>query len=245
LVDDLREFEHELGADEVSWRFGLREHLGTWSWKNVYTQSHSLDELSSVAPKGAVYQFEVQARFGEQSFVLLMVSSDPRFVTFSYEGPEEEIPDRFWAAMVPLKKAEKRGQRWHYVGAVIAPALALTIPLFLLDNIGRLGLFYDEAGPPGDLAKAATWGASSFLFLTVTAALFWSWARLSSVTLRPFIDTSSVFERVVDRLRSAGRWAFSVPKADYLYKLIMLWATVVAALCGAGAFVVAIIALLK
>ncbi|MCY1144036.1 hypothetical protein OWR29_39085 [Actinoplanes sp. Pm04-4] len=239
LVDDLREFERALAADEVSWRFGTREHLGTWSWKNVYTRSDSLDELCAAAPKGAVYQFEVQAQSGEQSFTLLLVGDDPRFVTLSYEGPGEQPSETFQNAVVPLSKAEKRGRKWHYIAAVIGPTIAFTVPLILLEEIGNVGWLKEQVGPRGDLAKATVWSLTSFFILALTTLMFWSWARLSSVTLRPIIDTSSIYERVVEQMKSVGRWAYSVPKADYMYKLIMLWSTVVAALCGFGAFVIA------
>jgi hypothetical protein len=241
LVDDLRAVELELSADTVSWRIGSREPLGTWSWKNVYTQSDSLDELAGAAPKGRVYEFEVQAQAGDQSFVLLMAANEPRFLTFSYDGPGEETPEIFWTVLALLKKAEKRGAKWHFVGAVIGPSLALSIPLGILDQVGRLGFFYDETRPPANLGTAYVWAAVSFLFLALIVAGSWSWSTASSVTLRPIIDATSIVERAIDGAKSVGRWFVTIPKAEYMYKLVMLWSTVVAALCAIGAFFVTLL----
>lgn len=241
LADDLRAIESELQADEVSWRIGSREQLGTWSWKNVHTRSQSLDELSGVAPKGRVHEFEMQAKIGEQSFVLLMVSREPRFITFSYEGPGEEMPDCLWAASSLLKRAEKRGEKWHIAGAAVGPALALTVPLMILDSVGNLGLLREASGPSRHIGAAVGWAIASFLVLALVPSAFWSWATASSVTLRPIIDAASMVERSIERAKSAGMAIVSFPKEKHIYNFLMLWATVVAALCGIGGFVVAVL----
>jgi len=241
LVDDLRAVERELGADELSWRIGARESLGNWSWRDVHTRSESLDELAGIAPKGRVYEFEMRAEVGKQSFVLLMVSQEPRFLTLSYEGPGEDTPEIFRAVSSVIKKAEKRGEKWFLAGAVVGPTLALLIPLNILDQVGKLGLLYDEKGPHGNIGAAIGWAIVSFLILALVAAGFGSWAVASSVTLRPVIDTASMVERAIDGAKSAGRWFVLFPKAEYMYKFIMLWATVVAAVCGVGGFVVALL----
>lgn len=240
-MDDLRAVERELGADELSWRIGSREPLGNWSWKNVYIRSESLDELTGNAPKGRIYEFEMQAEVGDQSFVLLMVSKEPRFLTLSYEGPGDDTPEIFRAVSSLVKKAEKRGEKWFYAGAVVGPMLALFIPLNILDQVGNLGLLYNETGPHRNVGAAFGWAIVSFLTIAFVAAGFGSWAVASSVTLRPVIDTASMVERAVDGAKSAGRWFVSFPRAEYMYKLIMLWATVVAAVCGVGGFVVALL----
>lgn len=234
LVDDLRNLEQDLNADQLTWRVGSRKQLGTWTWKTVYTEASSVDELGEIAPKGRIYDFQVCAQAGRKSLVLSMAGPNSRFVELTYDGPGGDVPEEFWSASAVLKAAEKRGQVWHYAGSGFAPAIALLVPLTLLDQIGNFGIFYDAAGPHGDVAKAISAAVTSFLFLYYVAAGFASWAMASSVTLHPFINTSSLKKRAFASIVSAVRWMGSVHEMEGLNKRITLYATVIAAICAIG-----------
>lgn len=243
VVDDLRKLEDELGTDEITWRMGAYEKLSTWSWRTVHSESSSLDELIEVAPKGRIYEFKIDAKVGEQNFVLDAAWPGRRFLTLKYDGPGDELPEAYWNITALLKAAEKQGEKWHYAGTAVGPAVALFVPVLILDQVARLGWFYNETRPVQDehIGSAVVWAVLSFFVLGSIAAGFWGWSTSSGVTLRPIIDTDSLVNRTIDGIINAVKWIWSAHKVEDLNKQIMLLATVIAAICGAGSFVVSLL----
>ena len=243
LADDLRKLEGELNVEEITWRIGASEKMSTWTWKTVYTKSTSLDELIDIAPKGLIGNLQVDAEAAGGHFALSVPGPTRRFIKLTYEGSGEEVPESFWNVSRVLKAAEKRGEKWHYAGAAVGPAVAICVPLLILDQVARLGWFYNETRPVQDenVGPAIWWSFASFMVLTFIAAGFWGWSTSSGVTLRPIIDTGSLVNRTINSLIGAGKWIWSAHKAEDLNKQIMLLATVIAAICGAGSFVVALL----
>ncbi|BCY07170.1 hypothetical protein L3i22_022580 [Actinoplanes sp. L3-i22] len=147
MTDDLRKISSELDADEVTWQIGAYSPQSTWSRKTVFTKSSSLDELIEIAPKGRIYSFELSARSGDRLFSLEVPGPKRRFVSLKYEGPGDELPESYWNVAELLKGAEKRGQKRDYAGAAAGPAIALSVPLLILDKVARLGWLYTETRP--------------------------------------------------------------------------------------------------
>ncbi|MEU8158826.1 hypothetical protein [Micromonospora parva] len=240
-ADDVRSIEAALGGGTTTWRVGAQVADGKSYPRTVFSESSSLDELIAIAPKGRLAHFEVQHEDGKEILTLSVPGPNARLSLLTFEGPGEDVPDYFREIAFLLQQDERRGQKLHYVGLFCGPVLAITVPLGILDTVGRLGLFYDETRPVGNVSSAIISAVVVFLFLAPVCAGIWSWTTASFVALRPLIDAASLVRRMRDRVVSAAAWFRSLYRADELAEQKMLFATVTAMFFGIGAFIVAVI----
>lgn len=241
VIDDVRDIEASLTGFATTWRVSLPGHAAPDVPCVEHRSSSSLDELITEAPKGRLFRLEIEAERDGGRMLLEIPARNSRSAALNYEGPGEDPPPQFLIVNAILNKKWRRGRFARNLGSLLV-GLGVYIPIVILDQVGRFGLFYDETRPPHDVSVAVTFAIFSFLLLLPICVGIRTWATASVVTLRPVIDTASIVQRVSGRFVSAIKWMAGFYRADDTIERKILIATSTGAFAAVAALIVAILA---
>lgn len=237
-MSDLRAINDALADMGTLWSMSTTSKPAPNLSKTNYTRSTRLANLVEAAPKGRISRFEIESQLCDQKLNLTFGGRSSRFTLLTFEGQGSELPARFRDISSILLQAEKMGRKWHRLAVAISLTIGIFVPLTIFDHVSKLGLFYEEPGPHGNIGAAAGLSVFWLIILGPLATGIWSWLTMSSVTLRPFINTVSIFDRAANAPVRAVKWVVSLYKVDELAeKRKQLEGTITWACAAAGVIV--------